>query len=117
MDRLERPPPQTLSVGPKLGSTLDLDQTSVETDEEEAEYLKAHDYESTQTLSVTHLTIVGTVLFQIWKESRRLPERSIDSRKFHYAPDAIKQASISLIAYRGRCTCREKSLHKTSFPS
>ena len=45
-----------------------------------------------------------------------MPERSIDPIKFHYAPGVIKQASVSLIAYRVRRTRTNKSLHTTSFP-
>ena len=69
---------------------------------------------------MTDLKITGTVLFRIRKEKKRwlrLPEWSIDPKMFHYAPNAIKEASVSLIPYRVRCTRTDKSLHTTSCPS
>ena len=114
------PSTSQLETGTPLGSTIDLDQTPAEVDEEEAAYLRAQDYKSTRILSVTDLKIAGSVLFRIRKENKRwlkLPEPSTDPTKFHYAPDVIKQASVSLIAYRVRCTRTNKSLHTTSFPS
>ena len=54
-----------IEVRTPLGSTLDLDQTPVEVDEEEAEYLRAQDYKSTRILSISDLKIAGSVLFRV----------------------------------------------------
>ena len=100
--------------------TPNLGATPVEEEVAEAEYLRAQDYESSRILSASDLRVAGSVLFRIRRESDKwlkLPDKAIDSKQFHFAPDSIKKASVTLIQYRLRCTRTDKSLHTTSFPS
>ena len=65
------------------------------------------------------LTTVGSVAFRIQKEANRwlkVPDTAIDPLTFHYAPDLIKQASVTLIKYRLLCTRSNVSLHTTCCP-